>query len=276
MTQDSIVSRRPYAYRTSHRLELVEVELEDKSRVELLLKDLRRSEPDSAAQLAKPEFLYNPLREIEAYELLKDEGLEVPTLHAVGDGWLMIEKIDGVELWQVGELSIWMDAARWLAKLHLSFAGRRSMGRNLLQYDADFFRVWPRRAVGSDPGLTGMTARYDRVVEILTSLPTTLVHGDFYASNVMVAPGRIAPIDWEMAGVGPGVLDLAALTSGWSDDEMSSIVAAYGDVTAEQMDAARLHVAMQWLGWSKDWTPPPEHARNWRDEAVMASERLGL
>jgi len=36
------------------------------------------------------------------------------------------------------------------------------------------------------------------------------------------------------------------------------------------------HLALQWLGWSADWTPPPEHARDWLVEALAAAERLGL
>ena len=30
----------------------------------------------------------------------------------------------------------------------------------------------------------------------------------------------------------------------------------------------RLHLALQWLGWSPDWRPPPEHAHDWLGEAL--------
>jgi thiamine kinase-like enzyme len=86
----------------------------------------------------------------------------------------------------------------------------------------------------------------------------------------------VAPVDWEMAGIGPGVLDVAALLSGWGDEQRSAIVAGYGVVPAEALAAARLHIAMQWLGWSPGWTPPPEHARDWLAEALGAARELGI
>lgn len=43
-------------------------------------------------------------------------------------------------------------------------------------------------------------------------LPTTLVHGDCWHYNAIEAPdGRIALIDWDAAGYGPALLDLATL-----------------------------------------------------------------
>jgi Phosphotransferase enzyme family len=66
---------------------------------------------------------------------------------------------------------------------------------------------------------------YDRVVERLLEFPVTFLHGEFYASNVLVVceegeGWRVCPVDWEMAAVGPGLIDLAALTAGrWTADE---------------------------------------------------------
>ena len=50
------------------------------------------------------------------------------------------------------------------------------------------------------------------------------------------------------------------------------------DVNAfeRDLDSARLHLALQNLGWSQNWEPPPEHAQDWRAEIVRAVERLGL
>jgi hypothetical protein len=58
-------------------------------------------------------------------------------------------------------------------------------------------------------------------------------------------------------------------------------VSAYGagmadDELEEAMAACRLQLALQWLGWSRDWSPPPEHAQDWLSEAVCVAERLGL
>src|SRR5207248_901904 len=77
-----------------------------------------------------------------------------------------------------------------------------------------------------------LAASFQKVVESIMKLPRTFIHGEFYASNVLVqeiSEGlRVCPVDWEMAGVGSGIMDLAALTSGtWTEDEKTAIAMAY-------------------------------------------------
>jgi aminoglycoside phosphotransferase (APT) family kinase protein len=147
--------------------------------------------------------------------------------------------------------------------------------------------------------LEQLFVNYDRVVERLTALPVTFVHGEFYASNVLVhglaqeeeGEGlRVCPVDWEMAAVGPGLIDLAALTAGgWTADEREALALAYHaafvphenwppapEAFLVALDYCRLHLAVQWLGWSPGWSPPPEHAQDWLDEALGLAEKLGL
>jgi hypothetical protein len=270
------LGRTPYPYGTSHRIEKVEVSLADGSRVELIFKDLRRSQLHPGAFAAKPDFLHDPRREVEAYRCLAGAGLGTPKCHDSGTDWLLLEKVPGVELWQVGELETWIETARWLSRLHMRLEGLPAPQPSLMRYDADYFRLWPARVRGRSPELDRVLGRYDRVVHLLCSLRTTFVHGEFYPSNVMVSGRRIAPVDWEMAGIGPGVLDLAALVTGWSPLERDAIIAGYLPVPAEVLAAAQLHLAVQWLGWSSDWTPPPEHNHDWFAEALEAARRLGL
>jgi len=91
-----------------------------------------------------------------------------------------------------------------------------------------------------------------------------------------------------MAAVGPGLVDLAALTAGrWSDQERVAMAEAYlegleagggGPAGLQELLAAlddcRLHLAVQWLGWSPDWKPPPEHTQDWFAEALQLAGRL--
>jgi hypothetical protein len=270
------VDQRPYPYRTSHRLDELQVVLADGTRMDLLLKDPRRSELDPAALRAKPAFLYDPLRELEAYRVLAGAGLGTPICYDTGEHRLLLEKVRGVELWQVGEVEVWVEAARWLARFHAQFSERPPVSDHLLCYDLSYFSLWRDRARHRHRELAHLIAGYDRVLEILSGLPVTLIHGEFYASNVLVAGQRIAPVDWEMAGVGPPILDLAALVSGWAEPDRAAIVGGYGRVSSEALDAAQLHLALQWLGWSRDWNPPPEHSRDWLAQALAAGERLGL
>jgi aminoglycoside phosphotransferase len=275
----AVLRSRPSSYRTSHRLEELDISLEDGSLLELVRKDLRRTELDGAVRRAKPAFLYDPRREIDAYRLLAGHDLGTPQLYDHGEDWLLLERVRGVELYQVGDIETWQQAARWLATLHERFAPAPPDSPHLLRYTADFYRGWAVRArrIEGAAALGAIVARYDAVVERLCALPVTLIHGEFYASNVLVDGGRTAPVDWEMAGIGPGLIDLAALTSGaWSDDERTSIASAYGVFDQEAFECCRLHLALQWLGWSREWVPPAAHAHDWLGEARRAAERLQL
>src|SRR5207248_283234 len=157
--------------------------------------------------------------------------------------WLFLERVAGQTLYEVGDFAVWERTAEWLARFHTRSACETGQPSFLLRYAEPFYRTWPARAseflkAKSLPRSEGcdrfdrLLRRYDRVVERLLSLPATLMHGEFYASNVLVqAAGdrlRICPIDWEMAAVGPGLIDLAALVAGnWTDGQRGRLVNAY-------------------------------------------------
>lgn len=272
-------TRRPFAYGTSHRVEEIDVVLDDGTRVALIVKEVGRDGLLEEARRAKPGFLADSAREVAVYSgLLATSDLGTPAFYGAVTGertLLVLEKVAGVELWQVRELDAWLDAARWLARMHVTLADRAAEPY-LLRLDAPYYRRWLTRARAQTRALDHVAARYDEVVERLLALPTVVIHGEFYASNILVSGSRVCPVDWEMAGAGPGLIDLAALTAGWGEHEQAAIVDAYGEVSAEALDCCRLHLALQWLGWSPGWSPPPEHARDWLAEALGAADRLGL
>ena len=301
------MERRPYAYATSYPLEEVTVQLDDGRTLSLILKDLTWERLLADAGRTKPRFLYEPRRCLETYRrVLAERGVGARCHGTFADArtgryWVLIEKVTGVELWQIGDVATWESVARWLAGFHLSFAeeGERVLQRNpyLLTYGPDYLRLWPGRALDAVSGedrrrLQGMVAGYDQVVERLAGVPRSFVHGELYPSNVLVDATEdgvaVWPIDWEMAGVGSPLLDLAALTAGWDGEEQARLVGAYLDElgpapwlgqageVGSLLDCCRLHYALQWLGWSGDWTPPPEHARDWVSEALRLGEKLGL
>src|SRR5438046_8602077 len=115
------LDRRPYPYQTSHRIDEVMLQLPDGSQVEALLKHLSWSELGANAQLVKPDFLHDPQREIRAYRILADAGLGTPLCYDAGQHWLLLEKVDGLELWQVGQLQTWVRVAEWVARFHAKF-----------------------------------------------------------------------------------------------------------------------------------------------------------
>jgi Phosphotransferase enzyme family len=300
------VRRRPYRYATSASLEEVIVVTEGGGEVGLLLKDLSRQRLLDEARATKPDFLYEPGRELETYRrILAPAGIGPRCVAAVHDAarsrhWLLIEKVAGVELWQVGELSVWEKVAAWLGRFHAAFAARvdelRLANPHLLEHSDAWFRAWWDRArttLGDSedpraPELVRVLARYHVVAKRLAALPHTLVHGELYPSNVVVVQSdsalRVYPVDWEMAAIGTGLMDLAALVGGWDVAQRQRLVAAYctGAGSAApaglgaDLDRCRLHLALQWLGWSADWRPPPEHAHDWLGEAMTLARELGL
>jgi hypothetical protein len=296
------LDRAPSQYRSSFALEELVARLDGGRSLEIIFKDVSPRALSRAARAAKPTFLCDPRREIRTYvEALNPSGVGTAVCYGAIEApdaaryWLFLEKVAGRELYQVGEFEIWQQVASWLAGLHRHFAPQVASLRQttpLLKYDGDYYRLWPKRALAFVGKTAPSAARhqlekiasgYERVVERMTSLPVTLIHGEFYASNVIVAQTatgfRVCPVDWELAAVGPGLIDLAALTAGrWTPSERTELATAYGLAkdSLAALDYCRLHLAMQWLGWAVDWSPPPEHAHDWLNEAFTLAEHLGL
>jgi hypothetical protein len=265
-----VTRRAPYAYSTSWPIEEVELVRPDGSELKLLVK-----RTDGSAG-TKPAFLVDRAREAEAYALLERHSLGTPRCYANGCWWLVLEKVPGVELWQRGDLEAWQGAADWAATLHATFAGATIDAEHLLRHDERFYRRWVERArarVG--PAVDPLRLTSELAIARLGALPTTLIHGELYPSNILVAEPRVAVVDWEMAALGPAVIDLAALLTGWGPTEQEALIAAYGPADRADIAAAELLLALQWLGWGEGWDPPREHRRDWLSEARAAAEWLG-
>jgi len=294
------LTRRPHAHASSFAIEEVDAITGDGEVVRLVVKDVAASGLLPGAADAKPAARLDPARETEVYRsILVPWALDVPVFRGsvtdsvAGHRWLLLEAVDGNPLWQSGDSAAWDAAARWLGDMH-SRAVPRASGR-LLRYDADYLlgRISPAVALTPPGALERVAASWRETVGRLAGWPHAFLHGDYYASNVLVeatsAGPRIRPVDWELAGLGPGLLDLAALSSGtWTADERRRLALAYhaawhppaGRPSAGELldvlECARLLVAVQWLGWSERWTPPPEHAHDWLATALDAAARIGL
>jgi Ser/Thr protein kinase RdoA (MazF antagonist) len=303
----SLVRRRPSDYRTSFPLEELELTLADGTELRLAFKRLEWDALSAEARLAKPEFLHDALREPAVYAtLLAPAALGAPRYYGslaepeAGRHWLFVEWVEGRELYQVGERELWEAAAAWLGTMHrrLGEGLDPDQGARLLDYDRAYYRRWIDRALAfaAAPGqppvrlrsIEWLASRYEAASEELLALPRTVIHGEFYASNVLVAGDsadpRVAPVDWELAATAPGVIDLAALVSGgWSEEDRGAIAAAYRTTagpfppSSRELTLARLYLAVQWLGWAEpSWSPPPEQRQDWLGEALSLAEGLEL
>jgi aminoglycoside phosphotransferase (APT) family kinase protein len=267
------IKRRPCPYYSSYHIEELDVTLADGTQLPVIFKDMTLL---AEVRHVKPSFLFDPLREIEVYrDVLAPRALgTAKLLGAVTDNgrhWLFLERVTGDLLWQVGDTTIWRATARWLARFHRTSA----TASRLLRYDRAYYQQWMERATAFHPAAGDLVPAYERAVKRLLELPVTFIHGEFYASNILIQGNRICPIDWEMAALGPALMDLAALSGGeWTDEQRADLARAYGGADPVTLDACRLHLAVRWLGWSKEWTPPHEHAQNWLQEAQTLAARL--
>jgi len=309
------LERKLYDYHSSFAIEELTAVFDDGARLPLIFKNLSPDGLLPCARHFRPLFNYHPLREIAVYrEILAVAGLGTATCYGAlvdpnrGRYWLLLEKVAGDELYQLGDFSKWADAARWLATMHagLSAAAKTyEHSARLLRYDEASCHVWIDRALqfhGQREHAYGPTITAARMqwladqsraaVLHLSSLPHTLVHGEFYASNVLVEQRgdqtRICPIDWETAALGPGLVDLAALIAGhWSEPQKQELAAAYYHALPTEnrpwsslremstfLRACQVFLAMRWLGWSADWQPPPEHRFDWLEEALQLAETI--
>jgi aminoglycoside phosphotransferase (APT) family kinase protein len=287
-----LVDRRLHPYRSSFAIEELDVRREGGELFSIVFKDLGRSGLTLAGRLAKPAWLHDPQREIDVYSsILSTHELGTATFYGSiveperDRYWLFMERVEGLPLWQRGDIGVWQAVARWLAHLHATV--EPPQGLRLLRYET-LYGGWLSRAIAVAPsaGLEELRSRYDRAVARLAGAPAVFVHGELYPSNVLVddrADVRVCPVDWELAGVGTGMLDLAALTTGLPEADASLLVDAYlgerpemAHDPAEILECSRLYLAVQWLARSEQWTPPLEHAHDWAADAVAAAERLEM
>lgn len=296
-----VVDRRPCAYHSTFPIE--QLILRDPTGVEraIAFKDLSRTTELEPSWQVRARFVQEPLREIVCYrDVLSPARISAPAYigcSVLGDRgryWLFLEWLRAAPLWQLGDLRSWCRAAAWLAAMHTRFEGRGGeLPEQLIVHDHDHWQTWLDRARrmlylrgrgGSSTEIDGLLERAQTTVDWLVRLPTTLLHGDFYPSNVLVERTergpRIRPLDWELAGIGPGILDLAALVSGdWTDRERGAMISAYRNALPRTrrpsqpllrwaLRRGRLLLAVRWLGWSTRWRPPREHARDWLATAL--------
>ncbi|MFM2296021.1 MAG: hypothetical protein RLZZ350_2434, partial [Verrucomicrobiota bacterium] len=182
-----LLRRRLCAYASSYTVENLDVTLARGKKLRLVLKDISPPSVLATAQQVRPHFLYHPSREIEVYQKILNPA-RCGTAHCHGAvnsaalerHWLFLERVDGLLLWQVGDLRQWDAAARWLGEFHSRFAGKKfAATKTLLRYDEKFFGVWigraekflKRRQAAEWRQFGRLVKNYHRVVKKLGALP---------------------------------------------------------------------------------------------------------
>lgn len=299
--------RIPFAYETSFAIDELRVRLSDGRDLDLIVKDVGAAGLSAPAAAAKPARALDPRREIAVYRsLLPGTDVSAPHFYGAaedeqsGRAWLFLERVPGEVLADVGDPAAWQAAAVWAAKLGGAVATHRDPALDPLLLDRD--RGWHEHWIAAAAAACESSDRNElasrlrrsaaALLDRLDDLPRAFVHGELYASNVIVQqevgePVQVKPVDWEMAGTGPFALDLAALITGWAGEERRAMCDAFRGALPDEhaispddlLDAValcELALALQWLGWASDWLPPAEHRRDWPAEAARLLEETGL
>jgi hypothetical protein len=229
--------------------------------------------------------------------VLEPVGLSTPRLYAAcfddggGRAWLFVEHLEPAErLWDGGDAA---RAAAWIGRFQrLSATALAAPSAAMLKrYDAGYYTGWTRRTLElartsrtARPWLKRLCERFEDLIAVLLEPPQVVCHGEYYPRNILVQGERIAPVDWESAAVGPGEIDLAAMTEWWPDAVVRDSERAYARARwpggpppawERTLAAARLYMSLRWLGDAGVWRrggPPPARF----DLVRELGEALGL
>ena len=211
--------------------------------------------------------------EARVYEkILAPLHLSTPKLYGVhkekesGRTWLVIEYLEGAsqDISRTNEAVI--HAARWIGRFHAVNEKRVSNSRLgfLQKYDLAYYKGWARRSNrlfrnqrSELPWLPRLCIRFEQLAPSLLTARKTVIHGEYYPSNVIYTRSTSRPADWQSAAVAPGLIDLAALTQNWPRRMVERMVREYKRTTwpegepsnfDELFKIARVYMILRWLG----------------------------
>jgi hypothetical protein len=292
------MAREPSPFVTLFPAEVLTLDLSDGRQMRVFLKHLGPEQSDQPDKQRRD-------REVLVYEQLLAHRSELPVPRYFGSRWnaatrrheLYLEHVDDWALRYHG-LEHWFTAAARLADLHAHFAARAEELRAadfLLTLDQPYFAAWAERAQAAvtqqscDLGcrIAAVCSAYAPVCDLLASRPATLVHNDLACKNVLAdrssTPARICVIDWELAGVGCGLLDIVHLKYGLDPANDAEMTAIYRQKLRSSnllpnsdrefsclLAACELHKTLYRLAHSPEWKLPMETLAQW----VTESEKL--
>lgn len=278
----------PNPFATRATVETITVELDDGEVLKLFAKSRTGGEdhnPD-AKPFDREERLYG--------ELLGDDRLVARFYGAMrGAGGRRTTLLEHIDAWNLKyhDLDRWFEVARRLAEFHVRFAQRRealARSRLLLNIDETYVHEWRARAVvavalrSSELArlLEAETREYCLVAGTLSEPPPTLVHNDLAPKNVLVEPNtdppRVRFVDWELAGLGPGPLDLVHLAYGLEEGPAGEMRRIYCDGVVDAglippspaerdrlFSACEAHKTVYRLAFSSRWRLPLDTVAVW-------------
>jgi thiamine kinase-like enzyme len=184
-------------------------------------------------------------------------------------------------------------ASEWLASFHAEqeVEAVNRFGSYLARYDTDYYLGWSKRVAefgrslyDQYPWLPKLCTRANDSFQHLVDAPVTVIHGECYATNWLVNESSVVSIDWESGALAAGAIDVASVAWGWGDEALRECKLAYvyarwpsgAPATFEsQMTAARLYLALRWLGDCPEWTTASDPPVSF-EELFQIGEEAGL
>lgn len=279
------LERQPFSGSSSFSTERIRARLDNGEWLDVFFKDLNPAGLLKEARRVREAGLERSLRELRMYqEILAPLRLDTPEVYGSwcapeeGICWLFLEDAGPKRLSRLGDFSLWVQATRWVARLHaVDSRAIESRVDFLPCYDSTHFHDCARRLEGrlsnfetaQQEVIAEGLKRYHRVVDGLCELPRHLIHGEYFGKNVMIRPGvrddAVAVIDWETAAFGPRGVDLVSITAGrWTAEQRAVMCRAYisqyqietGETIglqslAAELEQVALYRSLWWLGfWS--------------------------
>jgi aminoglycoside phosphotransferase (APT) family kinase protein len=231
---DVTVSERvPNEYTSSVRSEIVTCRFADQTELRLLCKYEAR-DTQTWSDVAYEAKVYRDVLQPLAGATPSFYGAHVDES---GRTWLVLQYLDeALPLHDVASDEAMVSAARWLGLFHAATDRWRPNGwpEFLKVYDAAFYVERAHEALGYAGDLTNglgwipsLYRRFEELAAARFEQHATIVHGDFYSNNILVRDEALYPIDWEMAGVDLGEMDLACLTDGWTGSTLEECELEY-------------------------------------------------
>jgi hypothetical protein len=178
------------------------------------------------------------------------------------------------------------DAVVALGRWHGRHEGAEWPPGQLNRYDRRHLDLWAHKAERLRRGvLRGVidSKTIQETVRRLSVMMPTLMHGELFPANVLIAGGKLWFVDWESAGIGAGEIDLAALTSGtWHSSVLSELEDMYassrwpngapGSYRAV-VAAARVYIVVT-IAWHEARARPQLRDASLAEQARQLSDRL--
>lgn len=236
---------------------------------------------------ARPGVASVGLREVGVYRSLALQlPMQTPAIIAADSAgeWLVLEAVTAEKPSQTWEADDYRAAIKALASLHERFW---NLDEDLAVYPwlsrpltSDFeFYVYAAvsamekmivddrhhsitRSLHALTGLGLVLTQVEQVVGILRDAPPTLLHGDFRPGNVSLqAEAEMVVFDWQLAGVGPGVLDIVTFVNAcrWERADLPIAPDELMSLYRREMEAC---VQASWT--DDEWQRLIDHALMWR------------